>query len=107
MLRHVRGTAGRHEACSRTSSVSRDARLIEQFPVSGRSWGFNVWMVPMVVRLDSTVRLNNGVEMPVLGLGTAGASGKACVAAVRAALDVGYRLVWPPRRDGDERAKRP
>ncbi len=57
----------------------------------------------MVVRLDSTVRLNNGVEMPVLGLGTAGASGKACVAAVRAALDVGYRLVDTASAYGNER----
>jgi diketogulonate reductase-like aldo/keto reductase len=42
---------------------------------------------------DSTVRLHNGVEMPVFGLGTWQAEQTLTSAAVQEALKVGYRLV--------------
>ena len=49
---------------------------------------------PALTDLSSSVTLNNGVEMPVLGLGTWKAEeGPDAVAAVRDALDVGYRHV--------------
>mgnify|MGYP005834193101 CR=1 FL=1 len=41
----------------------------------------------------SKIRLNNGVPMPVLGLGTWGMTGEKCYRAVRTALDMGYRLI--------------
>lgn len=40
--------------------------------------------------------------MPVLGLGTAGAHGKACVAAVREAFRIGYRLLDTASAYGNE-----
>ncbi|HYD41107.1 MAG TPA: aldo/keto reductase [Anaeromyxobacter sp.] len=44
--------------------------------------------------IDSTVTLNGGVKMPVLGLGVwQTAAGAATRTAVRAALDAGYRLL--------------
>ncbi|MGI0148304.1 MAG: aldo/keto reductase, partial [Thermoplasmata archaeon] len=41
--------------------------------------------------------------MPVLGLGTAGASGRTCIDAVREALNVGYRLIDTASMYGNER----
>ncbi|HLB67337.1 MAG TPA: hypothetical protein VJN63_02490 [Thermoplasmata archaeon] len=47
----------------------------------------------MAVTLQSRIQLNNGVEMPVLGLGVWNiAAGRATQAAVRNALESGYRL---------------
>jgi 2,5-diketo-D-gluconate reductase A len=43
--------------------------------------------------LAPTVTLVNGAEMPVLGLGTAPLLGDECAAAVRTAIESGYRLV--------------
>lgn len=44
--------------------------------------------------LNATSTLNNGIEMPMLGLGTWKAQdGNEAVAAVRDALDVGYRMI--------------
>jgi diketogulonate reductase-like aldo/keto reductase len=57
----------------------------------------------MALAVDSRIRLNKGVEMPVLGLGTAMAGGDACVVAVRAALDLGYRLIDTASMYGNER----
>jgi len=57
----------------------------------------------MSLRLDSRIVLNNGVKMPVLGLGTAGAEGKRCVAAVREALRIGYRLIDTASAYGNEK----
>ena len=53
--------------------------------------------------LEPSVALRDGVRMPVLGLGTAGATGRECVAAVRAALRFGYRLVDTASAYGNER----
>ncbi len=57
----------------------------------------------MSLRLDSRIVLNNEVKMPVLGLGTAGAEGKRCVAAVREALRIGYRLIDTASAYGNEK----
>ncbi len=57
----------------------------------------------MSLRLDSRIVLNNGVKMPVLGLGTAGAEGKPCIAAVREAVRVGYRLIDTASAYGNEK----
>lgn len=41
--------------------------------------------------------------MPVLGFGTAGATGRTCVAAIREALRIGYRLIDTASMYGNER----
>lgn len=41
--------------------------------------------------------------MPVIGFGTAGASGRTCIAAVREALNLGYRLIDTASMYGNER----
>lgn len=48
----------------------------------------------MDLSINSTFALNNGVRMPILGLGVfrAGADGE-CAAAVKAALDAGYHMI--------------
>lgn len=56
----------------------------------------------VTLRLDSRVSLSNSVAMPVLGFGTAGIHGGACVAAVREALRIGYRLVDTASAYGNE-----
>ena len=49
---------------------------------------------PMALTLESRVRLNNGVEMPWIGLGVyQAAPGEVTRSAVREALQVGYRLI--------------
>jgi methylglyoxal/glyoxal reductase len=48
----------------------------------------------MSLSIDSTLELNNGVRMPVFGLGLYEApGGKETELAVRAALEIGYRLI--------------
>jgi len=47
----------------------------------------------MELALESKIRLNNGVEIPVLGLGTSNASGEGAVNAVMCALEAGYRHI--------------
>jgi len=57
----------------------------------------------MVLTLDSRVRLNNGVEMPVLGLGVWNIpAGRATQASVRSALSTGYRLIDTAKLYGNE-----
>lgn len=57
----------------------------------------------MALSLSSTVTLNNGVRMPVLGLGTwQSARGETVRRAVRAALDAGYRLIDTAAAYGNE-----
>ena len=48
------------------------------------------------------VTLNNGVEMPVLGLGTFRATGGDCARSVRAAIAAGYRLIDTAEAYGNE-----
>jgi len=57
----------------------------------------------MGLTLDSVVTLPRGVMMPVLGFGTAGLTGRSCVAAVGEALRVGYRLIDTASMYGNER----
>ena len=40
-----------------------------------------------------TITLNNGVEMPLLGLGTFKSAGDDCVNSVRMAIEAGYRMI--------------
>jgi diketogulonate reductase-like aldo/keto reductase len=55
-------------------------------------------------RIDTTVRLNNGVEMPMLGLGTwQTAEGEEAVSSVRWALEAGYRHIDTAAVYGNER----
>lgn len=49
-----------------------------------------------------TVRLNNGVEMPLVGFGTSQLEGQACVEGVANALQLGYRLVDTAQMYGNE-----
>ncbi|NHJ40587.1 MAG: aldo/keto reductase [Asgard group archaeon] len=45
------------------------------------------------LNLDSTVKLNNGIEIPILGLGTYMATGDIGYQAIRHALKIGYRHI--------------
>jgi len=57
----------------------------------------------MALSLSSAVTLNNGVRMPMLGLGTwQSARGETVRRAVRAALDAGYRLIDTAAAYGNE-----
>ena len=49
------------------------------------------------------VKLNNGVKMPLVGLGTWDLNGAACTETVAAALGLGYRLVDTAQMYGNER----
>ena len=48
------------------------------------------------------VTLNNGVLMPVLGLGTWDLRGRQCVECLLSALECGYRLIDTARMYGNE-----
>lgn len=52
--------------------------------------------------IQSTLTLNNGVEIPYLGLGTWQARGKNCVHAVEFALTHGYNLIDTAQAYGNE-----
>jgi diketogulonate reductase-like aldo/keto reductase len=56
----------------------------------------------MTLSLQSRVTLNNGVKMPLFGLGTWAATGKAGRRAVVWALEAGYRLVDTASSYGNE-----
>ncbi len=53
--------------------------------------------------LSTTLSLNNGVAMPLLGLGVYQAHGQTCVNAVTWALEAGYRHIDTARFYGNER----
>jgi len=53
--------------------------------------------------IESTATLNNGVEIPYLGLGTWQARGQNCVHAVKYALTHGYSLIDTAQAYGNER----
>ena len=57
----------------------------------------------MSLRLDSRVEMNHGGSIPVLGLGVWQMHGKETTAAVRHALDVGYRSIDTASMYGNER----
>lgn len=46
-----------------------------------------------VININTTIKLNNGVEMPILGLGTWQIHGKEAERSVLHALDVGYKHI--------------
>eukprot|EP01012_Entosiphon_sulcatum_P018483 TRINITY_DN23210_c0_g1_i1.p1 TRINITY_DN23210_c0_g1~~TRINITY_DN23210_c0_g1_i1.p1 ORF type:complete len:380 (-),score=79.38 TRINITY_DN23210_c0_g1_i1:220-1317(-) len=48
---------------------------------------------PPPMDIGSTVRLSNGVVMPLFGLGSYRAKGRPLTMAVKAAIDLGYRLI--------------
>ncbi len=48
------------------------------------------------------IRLSSGYDMPVLGLGTYSLRGKTCVNSVRAALELGYRMIDTATYYGNE-----
>ena len=60
-------------------------------------------MIPLDINLNSTVKLNNGVEMPVLGLGTWALTGKRGHQAILWALEAGYRLLDTAEVYGNEK----
>ncbi len=55
------------------------------------------------LRIDTMVKLNNGVEMPLFGLGTYQATGRRTTDAVLHALEMGYRLIDTAEMYGNER----
>jgi len=61
----------------------------------------------MVLNLDlkisSNVKLQNGIEMPIFGLGTWTLKGQECVQAVHWAIEMGYRLIDTAALYGNER----
>jgi diketogulonate reductase-like aldo/keto reductase len=54
------------------------------------------------IKIDTTVKLNNGVEMPIFGLGTYRARAGEAREAVLQALKVGYRLIDTASMYGNE-----
>lgn len=59
-------------------------------------------MSAVVLKLESKVRLNSGVEIPVLGFGTLRATGEVAIDAVTWALEAGYRHVDTAKAYGNE-----
>ena len=51
-----------------------------------------------------TVKLSNGVEMPLIGLGTMHTYGSECINAIHAAADIGYRMFDTAAIYGNEQA---
>jgi len=58
----------------------------------------------VTVPVAPTVKLNNGVEIPRLGLGTWPLTGGEAERVVATAIDVGYRLIDTASRYGNEEA---
>ena len=56
----------------------------------------------MVLTIDSKLRLNNGVEIPVLGFGTLHMQGEVVQKAIQWALDAGYRHIDTAKAYGNE-----
>lgn len=55
-------------------------------------------------KIDKFITLNNGVKMPVIGLGTLGLQGDVCENSVKEALKMGYRLIDTAQSYGNEKA---
>ena len=55
------------------------------------------------IEIDTMVNLNNGIKMPLFGLGTYQATRKGTEEAVLYALEIGYRLVDTAQMYGNER----
>ncbi len=54
--------------------------------------------------MDSTYTLNNGIKIPILGLGTWDLNGDTAVKAVKWAVEAGYRLIDTAQMYGNESA---
>ena len=52
---------------------------------------------------EKSVKLNNGVEMPLIGLGTYTLRGEKCIKVVSEAVNIGYRLIDTAQMYGNER----
>ncbi len=50
------------------------------------------------------VKLNNGIEMPVLGLGTYMLQGSECEKCISEAINLGYKLIDTAQMYGNEQA---
>lgn len=57
----------------------------------------------MMTENTKTVTLNNGVEMPLVGLGTWDLRGHECAETVRTAIGLGYRLIDTAQMYGNEK----
>jgi diketogulonate reductase-like aldo/keto reductase len=57
----------------------------------------------LILKLDTTVKLHNGIDMPVFGLGTWTLKGHECIQAVTWAIELGYRLIDTAALYGNER----
>jgi diketogulonate reductase-like aldo/keto reductase len=55
------------------------------------------------LKIGKTIKLNNGIEMPILGLGTWALRGQECIQAVSWAINIGYRLIDTAALYGNER----
>jgi diketogulonate reductase-like aldo/keto reductase len=55
------------------------------------------------LKIGSTIKLNNGIEIPILGLGTWALKGQGCIQAVQWAIDMGYRLIDTASLYGNEK----
>ena len=49
------------------------------------------------------VKLNNGIEMPVLGLGTSMLQGSECEKCISEAINLGYKLIETAKMYGNEK----
>ena len=57
----------------------------------------------MDLNINSTLKLNNGVDIPIIGLGTWTLTGKGAYYSVLYALEAGYRLIDTAAFYGNER----
>ena len=57
----------------------------------------------MDLNINSTLKLNNGIEIPIIGLGTWALTGKNAYNSVLHALEAGYRLIDTAAMYGNER----
>lgn len=57
----------------------------------------------MDLNIDSTLKLNNGIDIPIIGLGTLGLMGRAAYRSVLWALQAGYKLIDTASIYGNER----
>ncbi len=60
-------------------------------------------MLKLDLKKDTTVKLYNGIEMPILGLGTWALRGQECIQGVTWAIEMGYRLIDTAALYGNER----
>ena len=59
-------------------------------------------MLNLDLKIDTTVKLQNGTEMPIFGLGTWALRGQECIQAVTWAIEMGYRLIDTAALYGNE-----